>query len=160
DPLLIRRQTRLSRGVKDMLVTGITVMTLLTSAATASVQNFFEALFGRPGFSPGPMPDANFTARDRRELANPPYRQAWICPAYRRQVVRYHRKEAPARSWSIPPPVTFTTCSRKVRRSATARSWARMLRPGPAWPRWAARKNGRDGRRPRMRSAGSARFQT
>src|SRR5262245_16809880 len=71
DPLLIRRQTRLSRGVKDMLVTGITVTTLLTSAATASAQNFFEALFGRPGFSPGL--DANFTARDRRELANPPW---------------------------------------------------------------------------------------
>src|SRR5262249_14280427 len=33
--------------------------------------------------------------RDRRELATPPYRQAWMAPAYRRQVVRYHRKEAP-----------------------------------------------------------------
>src|SRR5262249_12554974 len=44
---------------------------------------------------PGPVPDANFTARDRRELAHPPYQQAWIAPAYRRQVVRYHRKEAP-----------------------------------------------------------------
>jgi lipoprotein-anchoring transpeptidase ErfK/SrfK len=41
------------------------------------------------------VPDANFTARDRQQLANPPYRQAWIAPAYRRQVVRYHRKEAP-----------------------------------------------------------------
>jgi len=93
--LLIRRQTGLSRGVKDILVTGITVTSLLTSAATASAQNFFEALFGRPGFAPGPVPDANFTSRDRRELANPPYRQAWIAPAYRRQVVRYHRKESP-----------------------------------------------------------------
>src|SRR5262245_33241458 len=61
--LLIRRQTGLSRGVKDILVTGITVTSLLTSAATASAQNFFEALFGRPGFAPGPVPDANFTAR-------------------------------------------------------------------------------------------------
>jgi lipoprotein-anchoring transpeptidase ErfK/SrfK len=93
--LLIRRQTRLSRGVKDILVTGITVAMLLTSAATASAQNIFEALFGRPGLPPGPVPDANFTARDRQQLANPPYRQAWIPPAYRRQVVRYHRKEAP-----------------------------------------------------------------
>jgi lipoprotein-anchoring transpeptidase ErfK/SrfK len=92
--LLIRRQTRLSRGVKDILVTGITVTMLHTSAATASAQNIFEALFGR-GPSPGPVPDANFTARDRQQLANPPYRQAWIPPAYRRQVVRYHRKEAP-----------------------------------------------------------------
>jgi lipoprotein-anchoring transpeptidase ErfK/SrfK len=93
--LLTRRQTRLSRGVKDILVTGITVTMLLTSAATASAQDIFEALFGRLGLSPGPVPDANFTARDRQQLANPPYRQAWIPPAYRRQVVRYHRKEAP-----------------------------------------------------------------
>ena len=45
--LLIRRQTRLSRGVKGILVAGITVTTLLTSVATASAQNIFEALFGR-----------------------------------------------------------------------------------------------------------------
>src|SRR5439155_24317387 len=90
--LLTRRQTRLSRGVKDILVTGITVTMLLTSVATASDQNIFEAVFGR--LSPGHVPDANFTARDRQQLANPPYRQAWIAPAYRRQVVRYHRKEA------------------------------------------------------------------
>jgi uncharacterized protein DUF2865 len=50
--LLIRRQTRLSRGVKGMLMTGITVMTLLTSVATASAQNIFEALFGRLWNSP------------------------------------------------------------------------------------------------------------
>ena len=91
--LLIRRQTRLSRGV--ILVTGITATTLLTSVASASAQNIFEALFGRMAPSAGPVPDANFTARDRQQLANPPYRQAWIPPAYRRQVVRYHRKEAP-----------------------------------------------------------------
>jgi len=94
--VLIRRQTRLSRGVKDILVTGITVTTLLlTSVATASAQSIFGALFGSPGPPPGAVPDANFTARDRHELANPPYRQALIPPAYRRQVVRYHRKEAP-----------------------------------------------------------------
>jgi lipoprotein-anchoring transpeptidase ErfK/SrfK len=39
--------------------------------------------------------DANFTARDRRELANPPYRTASISPTYQRQIVQYHRKEAP-----------------------------------------------------------------
>jgi lipoprotein-anchoring transpeptidase ErfK/SrfK len=93
--LLIRRQTGLSRGVKDILVTGITVTTLLTSVATASAQNIFEALFGRVAPAPGPVPDANFTARDRQQLAHPPYQQAWIAPAYRRQVVRYHRQEAP-----------------------------------------------------------------
>src|SRR5258708_15800411 len=94
--LLIRRQTRLSRGVKDILVTGITVTTLFTSVATASAQNIFEALFGRLAPAPGPVPDANFTARDRQQLAHPPYQQAWIPPAYRRQVVRYHRQEAPS----------------------------------------------------------------
>ena len=93
--MLIRRQTRLSRGVKDVLVTGMMVTMLLTSVATASAQNIFEALFGRLAAPPGPVPDANFTARDRQQLANPPYRQAWIPPAYRRQVVRYHRKEVP-----------------------------------------------------------------
>jgi len=85
----------LSRGVKDILVTGVTATTLLTSVASASAQNIFEALFGRMAPSAGPVPDANFTARDRQQLANPPYRQAWIPPAYRRQVVRYHRKESP-----------------------------------------------------------------
>jgi hypothetical protein len=50
--LLIRRQTGLSRGVKSILMTGITVTTLLTSVATASAQNIFEALFGRLWNSP------------------------------------------------------------------------------------------------------------
>jgi len=45
--LLIRRQSRLSRGVKGILVAGLTATTLVTSAATASAQNFFEAVFGR-----------------------------------------------------------------------------------------------------------------
>jgi len=43
----------------------------------------------------GPVFDANFTARDRQQLTNPPYQQAWIAAAYRRQVVDYHRKESP-----------------------------------------------------------------
>ena len=42
-----------------------------------------------------PPSDANFTARDRRELANPPYRRASISPTYQRQIVQYQRKEAP-----------------------------------------------------------------
>jgi uncharacterized protein DUF2865 len=50
--LSIRRQTRLSRGVNGILVTGITVTTLVTSVATASAQNIFEALFGRLWNSP------------------------------------------------------------------------------------------------------------
>lgn len=39
--------------------------------------------------------DAKFTARDRRELANPPYQTVSIPQPYRRQIVRYHRQEAP-----------------------------------------------------------------
>lgn len=42
----------------------------------------------------GSMPDANFTARDRQQLANPPYQQAWIPPGYQRQVVDFPRREA------------------------------------------------------------------
>jgi lipoprotein-anchoring transpeptidase ErfK/SrfK len=42
-----------------------------------------------------PVSDANFTARDKQQLANPPYRQASIPLAYQRQVVPYLRNEAP-----------------------------------------------------------------
>jgi Protein of unknown function (DUF2865) len=62
--LLICRQTRLSRGVKGILVTGITVTTLVTSVATASAQNIFEALFGRLWNSPvSSYADPNATLR-------------------------------------------------------------------------------------------------
>src|SRR3954463_9491414 len=44
---------------------------------------------------PPPLSDANFTARDRQQLANPPYQQASIPDAYQRQIVQFHRKEAP-----------------------------------------------------------------
>jgi Protein of unknown function (DUF2865) len=43
----IRRQNRLSHGVKGILVAGIAATALVTSVATASAQNIFEALFGR-----------------------------------------------------------------------------------------------------------------
>jgi len=39
--------------------------------------------------------DANFTARDRKLLANAPYAKASIPAAYQRTIVQYHRKEAP-----------------------------------------------------------------
>jgi lipoprotein-anchoring transpeptidase ErfK/SrfK len=42
-----------------------------------------------------PVSDANFTARDRRELANPPYQRVAIATTYQRQIVQFHRKEAP-----------------------------------------------------------------
>jgi hypothetical protein len=43
----------------------------------------------------GPAWDANFTARDRQELASPPYKQATIPLALQRQVVQYSRQEPP-----------------------------------------------------------------
>jgi len=42
-----------------------------------------------------PSSEANFTARDRQQLANPPYQKAWISPTYQRQIVQFHRQEAP-----------------------------------------------------------------
>ena len=42
-----------------------------------------------------PAPDSNLTARDRKLLANPPYAKATIPEAYLRQIVSYHRREAP-----------------------------------------------------------------
>jgi len=39
--------------------------------------------------------DANFTARDKKLLANAPYAKASIPLAYQRSIVQYHRKEAP-----------------------------------------------------------------
>jgi lipoprotein-anchoring transpeptidase ErfK/SrfK len=42
-----------------------------------------------------PVNDANFTARDRRLLANAPYTRVTPPPAYQRTVVQYHRNEAP-----------------------------------------------------------------
>src|SRR3954464_12346760 len=42
-----------------------------------------------------PVSDANYTTRDRRELANPPYQSASISQTYQRQIVQYHRREVP-----------------------------------------------------------------
>jgi lipoprotein-anchoring transpeptidase ErfK/SrfK len=42
-----------------------------------------------------PSSEANFTARDKQQLANPPYQRASISPTYQRQIVQYQRKEAP-----------------------------------------------------------------
>jgi lipoprotein-anchoring transpeptidase ErfK/SrfK len=39
--------------------------------------------------------DANFSARDRKLLANAPYARASIPMAYQRSIVQFHRKEAP-----------------------------------------------------------------
>ena len=105
----------------------------------------------------GPVFDANFTARDRQQLTNPPYQQAWIAPAYRRQVVDYHRKESPGS-------ILVDTDARYVYYvlpdGKAVRYGAIVGEKDWAWPRLAARKNGRDGRRRKVRSAGSARFRT
>jgi lipoprotein-anchoring transpeptidase ErfK/SrfK len=41
-----------------------------------------------------PASEANFTTRDRQQLANPPYQNVSISPTYQRQIVQYHRREA------------------------------------------------------------------
>jgi lipoprotein-anchoring transpeptidase ErfK/SrfK len=42
-----------------------------------------------------PPSEANFTARDRQQLANPPYQRVSVSPTYQRQIIQYHRREAP-----------------------------------------------------------------
>jgi lipoprotein-anchoring transpeptidase ErfK/SrfK len=42
-----------------------------------------------------PSSEANFTARDKQQLANPPYQRVSISPTYQRQIVQYSRKEVP-----------------------------------------------------------------
>ncbi len=42
-----------------------------------------------------PASEANFTARDKKLLANAPYEKAAIPQPYQRHIVDYHRKEAP-----------------------------------------------------------------
>jgi lipoprotein-anchoring transpeptidase ErfK/SrfK len=42
-----------------------------------------------------PSSEVNFTARDKQQLANPPYQRVSISPTYQRQMVQYHRREAP-----------------------------------------------------------------
>src|SRR5947208_115253 len=42
-----------------------------------------------------PTSDANFTTRDRQQLASAPYQRVAVSPTYQRQIVQFHRKEAP-----------------------------------------------------------------
>jgi lipoprotein-anchoring transpeptidase ErfK/SrfK len=42
-----------------------------------------------------PSSDASWTARDRQQLANPPYAQVSIPQEYQRHIVDYNRREAP-----------------------------------------------------------------
>jgi hypothetical protein len=50
--LVICRQTTFSRAIKRLILTGIAGIALMTSVGSASAQNIFEALFGRPWTSP------------------------------------------------------------------------------------------------------------
>jgi hypothetical protein len=105
-----------------------------------------------------PSSDANFTARDRRELANPPYRPASISPAYRRQIVRYHRKEAPG---SILVDTRAFFVYYVLPGGKAIRYGATMGEAGQTFSGLATvgrRRNGRVGRRLRIRSAGLDRF--
>src|SRR6516164_1100018 len=106
-----------------------------------------------------PASEANFTARDRQQLANPPYRgRGFHLPISARSFNITGRKHQ-ALSWSKPVAPSSTTFFREARRFATAQQWARLDKPGPASPRLAARRNGRDGLRLPMRRGGLARFQ-
>jgi lipoprotein-anchoring transpeptidase ErfK/SrfK len=42
-----------------------------------------------------PASEANFTARDRAQLANPPYQRVAISTTYQRQIVQFDRRESP-----------------------------------------------------------------
>src|SRR5262245_28371634 len=89
--------------------------------------------------------DPSFTARDRRELANAPYRTASISPVYRRQIVKYHRKEEPGSILvdTRGPFVYFVLPGGKaIRYGATvgedALIWTGVVTVGhkAEWPRW------------------------
>jgi lipoprotein-anchoring transpeptidase ErfK/SrfK len=89
--------------------------------------------------------DPNFTARDKQQLANPPYRQASIPPAYQRQVVPYHRKDAPG-SILVDTDARFVYYvlpeGRAIRYGATVgedgQSWSGVATVGrkEQWPGW------------------------
>ncbi len=89
--------------------------------------------------------DAKFTARDRRELANPPYQTASIPQKYQRQIVRYHRQEAPGSILVDPrgPFVYYVLPDGKaIRYGATvgepAQGWSGLVTVArkAEWPGW------------------------
>jgi len=66
------------RGALPLLVLGLSIL------VSGCMQQTIE-----------PASEANFTARDRKLLANPPYAKVNIPEPYQRHIVDYHRKEAP-----------------------------------------------------------------
>src|SRR5262249_48313425 len=92
-----------------------------------------------------PSSDANFTARDRAQLANPPYRRASISPTYQRQIVDYQRKEAPGAvvvDTGVPFVYYVLPGGKAIRYGATVgeagQAWSGVATVGrkEEWPGW------------------------
>jgi lipoprotein-anchoring transpeptidase ErfK/SrfK len=64
-------------------------------AITLAVLGLGLALGGCMSQTIEPTSEAQFTARDKKLLANPPYAKATIPEPYQRHIVEYHRKETP-----------------------------------------------------------------
>src|SRR5260221_7175615 len=64
----------------------------MLSTSPKIIRGPFSAAGARPR---APFPTTNSRTRTSHNFAPPLYQQGWIPPAYRRQVVRYQRKEAP-----------------------------------------------------------------
>src|SRR5262249_50515061 len=92
-----------------------------------------------------PSSEANFTARDKQQLANPPYAQATIPLTYQRQIVDYHRSEAPGSvlvDTSGPFVYYVLPGGKAIRYGATVgeegMSWSGVAKVGrkEEWPGW------------------------
>jgi len=92
-----------------------------------------------------PSSEANFTTRDRQQLANPPYQRAFISPTYQRQIVQYHRSEAPGSVVvETHGPFVFYVLpgGRAIRYGATVgeagQAWSGVAKVGrkEEWPGW------------------------
>jgi lipoprotein-anchoring transpeptidase ErfK/SrfK len=92
-----------------------------------------------------PSSEANFTARDRQQLANPPYQRVAISPTYQRQIVQFHRREAPGTvvvETSGPFVYYVMPGGKAIRYGATVgesgQSWSGVATVGrkEEWPGW------------------------
>src|SRR5262245_37661591 len=92
-----------------------------------------------------PPSDANFTARDRQQLTNPPYQRVSISSTYQRQIVQYHRRETPGSvvvETNGPFVYYVLPGGKAIRYGATVgeagQSWAGVATVGrkEEWPGW------------------------
>jgi lipoprotein-anchoring transpeptidase ErfK/SrfK len=92
-----------------------------------------------------PASEANFTPRDRQQLANPPYQRAAISPTYQRQIVQFQRREAPGSvvvDTSGPFVYYVMPGGRAIRYGATVgeagQAWSGVAMVGrkEEWPSW------------------------